>query len=197
MPEARGIDLTPFAAAPKPARTAPQRLVQMRTLSRDFSALTRNDKERRWELRLLPQPVFRYESTDPVILDGAVFAFVTSAGTDPEAILIVEARQTAASGEPAWHYAVGRFTDLYLEVRVQGQGGLHGPVHRAQRASARSQAPLPCVPRPVNSAGRGSGPMTPIVGNAGKSAILWSADLIRTLSGPLFKNVGLIRRRVT
>ncbi len=121
VPEAPGIDLTPIAAAPKPARTASQRLVQMRALSRDFSASTKDGKERRWELRLLPQPLYRYESTDPVILDGTVFAFVTSAGTDPEAMLVVEARATAAGGEPAWQYAVGRFTDLNLVVRYKGK----------------------------------------------------------------------------
>ncbi len=30
--------------------------------------------------RLLPQPLYRYQSTDPEVLDGAVFSFVTSAG---------------------------------------------------------------------------------------------------------------------
>ena len=73
-----------------------------------------------WELRLLPQPLYRYESTDPDVLDGAVFAFVTSAGTDPEVILMVEARKPSGGGEPVWHYAVGRFTDLNLWVRHKG-----------------------------------------------------------------------------
>jgi hypothetical protein len=120
VPEAPGIELMPIAAAPEPAGSAPLRLVQMRALSRDFSASTKDDKERGWELRLLPQPLYRYESTDPDVLDGAVFAFVTSAGTDPEAILVVEARKPAAGGAPAWHYAVGRFTDLNLWVRYKG-----------------------------------------------------------------------------
>jgi hypothetical protein len=141
VPEAPGIALTPLAAAPKPARTAPLRLVQMRALSRDFSATTRDDKERRWELRLLPQPLYRYESSDPGVLDGAVFAFVTSAGTDPEAILIVEARPTAAGGEPAWHYAVGRFTDLNLVVRHEGKEVFSAPFieHDAPRQDPKNR----------------------------------------------------------
>ncbi len=85
-------------------------------LAHEFSARTRDHTGRQWELRLLPQPLYRYESTDPGVPDGAVFAFVTSAGTDPEVILVVEARKPAGGGEPAWHYAAARFTDLDLWV---------------------------------------------------------------------------------
>jgi hypothetical protein len=70
-----------------------------------------------WELRLLPQPLYRYESADPDILDGAVFAFVTSAGTDPEALLVLEARKPSGKDLPVWHYAVSRFTDTELRVK--------------------------------------------------------------------------------
>jgi hypothetical protein len=121
IPEAPGIELTPIPDAPAPASSAPRRLVQMRALAHDFSASTKDLKERRWELRLLPQPLSRYQSTDPDVLDGAVFAFVTSAGTDPEAMLVVEARKPAAGGIPIWQYAVGRFTDLNLWVRHKGK----------------------------------------------------------------------------
>ena len=69
---------------------------------------------------LLPQPLYRYESTDPNILDGAVFAFVTSAGTDPEVFLVLEARKPAGNGEPAWEYALARCTDLNLRVSHKG-----------------------------------------------------------------------------
>ena len=61
-------------------------------IAREFSATTRDAQENRWELRLLSQPIYRYESTDPDVLDGALFAIVTSAGTDPEAILLIETR---------------------------------------------------------------------------------------------------------
>jgi len=121
IPEAPGIELSPIPGAPAPAGSAPRRLVQMRALAHEFSASTKDSKERRWELRLLPQPLSRYQSTDPGVLDGAVFAFVTSAGTDPEALLVVEARKPAAGGEPIWQYAVGRFTDLNLWVRHKGK----------------------------------------------------------------------------
>jgi hypothetical protein len=120
-PEAPGIELAPIPAAPAPASSPPKRLVQMRALAHEFSASTKDSKERRWELRLLPQPLYRDQSTDPDVVDGAVFAFVTSAGTDPEALLVIEARKPAAGATTVWHYAVCRFTDLNLWVRHKGK----------------------------------------------------------------------------
>ena len=112
-------DADPGCAAP--ARSASLRLTQMRTLARDFAARTQDSEDLHWELRLLPQPLYRYESTDPSVLDGADFAFVTSAGTDPEAILVLEARNPERGDAPVWHFAVARFTDLNLWVSHQGK----------------------------------------------------------------------------
>jgi hypothetical protein len=131
-PRAPGIELVPIPAAPAPGRTAPQRLSQMRMLAHDFSASTKDQKEQRWELRLLPQPLFRYASTDPHVFDGALFAFVTSAGTDPEALLVIEVRKPAGADHPAWHYAVARFTDLELRMRHQGSEIFSAPLYTSQ-----------------------------------------------------------------
>ena len=120
-PKGPGIALAPIEGAPSPRRSAAQRLAQMRTLARDFSAATHDAEDHRWELRLLSQPLYRYESTDPDVLDGALFAFVTSAGTDPEALLVIEARQPAGGGVPVWYRALARFTDLDLSVRYKGK----------------------------------------------------------------------------
>jgi hypothetical protein len=128
VPEAAGIDLTPIAGAPAPASSAPRRLVQMRALAHDFTATTLDRNERRWELRLLPQPLYRYQSTDPDVLDGALFGFVNSAGTDPEALLVIEARKPSAAGDPIWQYALGRFTDLDLAIRHKGKDVFHVPL---------------------------------------------------------------------
>lgn len=120
-PQGPGIQLAAVAGAQAPGRSAPQRLSQMRALTRDFAADTEDDKGRRWELRLLPQPLYRYESTDPDVVDGAVFAFVTSAGTDPEVLLVLEARKDAGETAPSWRYALGRFTDMKARVRHKGK----------------------------------------------------------------------------
>ncbi len=119
-PRAAGIELSPIEGAPAPAGSPAPRLAQMRAMAREFSAATRDAQDKRWELRLLSKPLYRYESTDPDVLDGALFAFVTSAGTDPEALLIIEARRPPGGGMPLWYRALARFTDLNLSVRYKG-----------------------------------------------------------------------------
>jgi hypothetical protein len=125
-PLAPGLELAAITGAPQPGRSAPQRLSQMRALTRDFSASTQDHTARHLELRLLPQPIYRYESTDPDVLDGAVFAFVTS--TDPEALLVIEARKPAPADGPVWNYAVCRFTDLSLSVQHKGKEVFTAPL---------------------------------------------------------------------
>lgn len=49
--------------------------------------------------------MYRYESRDPQILDGALFAYVE--GTDPEALLLIQ-RRKRDSGEAAWEFALAR-----------------------------------------------------------------------------------------
>ncbi len=96
--------------APQPAATAGGRLVQMREILRGFTAHMEADGP--WELRLLPQPLFRYgdESTAKSgLIDGALFTWVWTKGTDPEVVLLVECRQ--AEGRLAWHYAPVRFSN--------------------------------------------------------------------------------------
>ncbi|HWB07840.1 MAG TPA: hypothetical protein VG826_01255 [Pirellulales bacterium] len=103
-----GLPREPIDSAPTPAAKAPARLAQMRRLANTFSGYTEAAGDVRRELRLLPAPLYRYESTDPDVVDGALFAFVCSVGTDPEAFLLLEARQTAEG--PRWRYALARFS---------------------------------------------------------------------------------------
>jgi hypothetical protein len=113
------IKLEPLkgAAAPEPA--AARRLLQMKSLAREFTAHSIDYTKERWELRLLSQPLYRYEKPEGDVLDGAIFAFVTSAGTDPEVVLVLEARKT--EGGSAWFYRTIRFSDSNLYVKHQGK----------------------------------------------------------------------------
>ena len=114
-PEAPGVDLKPIPDAPEPAATAPLRLAQLRALAREFSGRSLSDRKEAWELRLLPRPLYRYEGTDPDVIDGAVFALVSTAGTDPEILLLLEARKLAAG--PAWVFGAARFSDMNLWLK--------------------------------------------------------------------------------
>ena len=129
-PGAPGLALAPIEGAPKPAASATKRLAQLRALAREFSASSRDAQGKRWELRLLPQPLYRYESTDPDVPDGALFAFVTSAGTDPEVLLVIEERRPEAGGEPAWQAGLARFSDLELTVKREGKEVFSAPLIR-------------------------------------------------------------------
>jgi hypothetical protein len=112
-----GLALKLLPGAPPPAESPRQRLIQMRELMRDFSARSIDHGKQPWELRLLSRPLSRYESPDSDVIDGALFAFVTSAGTDPEVIVVLEARKTANG--PRWQHAVCRFSDLDLFVEYK------------------------------------------------------------------------------
>lgn len=115
-----GVDLKPISEAQPPADTAPARLRQMRSLAREFTAHSlsyRTGQETKWELRMLTQPLFRYETKGGEVLDGAVFTFVSEAGTDPELIVLIEARKV---GERyLWHFAPARFSDHTLVLKYR------------------------------------------------------------------------------
>jgi len=104
-----GVEFRPVPGAPAPADTPAGRLRQMRAIALEFSATKTDRKALTRPLRLLTQPVYRYESTDP---DGALFAFVE--GTDPEVFLLIEAR--AGNTGPAWHYALARMNSVGFHV---------------------------------------------------------------------------------
>ncbi len=98
-----------------PAATAGARLVQMRRLAREFTGHSVNEGGQRWELRLLPAPLYRYPAAKTGVVDGALFTLVSTAGTDPEVLLVIEAREV--SGKTRWEYACCRFSDRDLHVR--------------------------------------------------------------------------------
>jgi len=114
-----GVTPVPLPGAPQPATSPARRRLQMRDLSRQFTAHSIDFQKERWELRLLPQPLFRYDEPPGDVLDGALFAFVTSAGTDPEVVLLIEARETGDGS--AWHYRAVRFSDSDLFVAYAGK----------------------------------------------------------------------------
>ena len=154
-PEAPGIDLTAIerrasAGEAGPAAFAPDARADARLLGHD-----RRQAGETMGAALLPQPLYRYDSTDPDVIDGAVFSLVTSAGTDPEALVVLEARKPPlnAKGGAAWHFGVARFTDLNIWIRHKGKVVYTGkylpygmnrqdPKHRYRVLHDRSIAPV-------------------------------------------------------
>ena len=113
-PMKAGVVMTPVEGAPKPADNDRARLLQMRNLAREFQGSMKDDEDVT-ELRLLTQPIYRYSAEKRGVLDGAIFAMVWK-GTDPEVLLMLEARP-AADGGQAWHYGLARFNFRELWVK--------------------------------------------------------------------------------
>ena len=120
---APGIEWTPKSSAiiwdaldadQPPAADEGPRLRQMKALAKRFTAWQIFEPTaQREELRLLAQPLLRYSDAREKIRDGTVFALAL--GTNPEALLFIEARDDD-QGRPAWHYGWAR-------------RGTSGPVH--------------------------------------------------------------------
>ena len=123
-PTKAGVEPQPVPDASPPAKTPAQRLAQMRSAARAFTVLQAVDADetKEVELRLLPQPIYRYQEdnryeagADASERDGAIFAYLRD--WDPEILLLVESRESKDG--PRWHYAPLRF--CYLSARVKYQ----------------------------------------------------------------------------
>ena len=88
-------------------RAAPR---QIRELAGEFTAHTVDDLGCALATATLTRPLYRYESTGSDLIEGAVFAFVSDAGTDPEIILVLEAVKDG--GKAFWQYRTVRSVDL-------------------------------------------------------------------------------------
>jgi hypothetical protein len=112
-PAKPGVKFQSVPGSQDPAATPVARLRQMRELAGEFTVEREHPEQGKGQMRLLPQPIYRYASLKANVADGAMFVYVE--GTDPEAYLLIEAR----GGEsPQWEFAFARmnivkFTGAY------------------------------------------------------------------------------------
>jgi hypothetical protein len=98
-------------------------LRQMKDLAQRFrSKMVDPENGSHEPLRLLPSALYRYDiaagqEQQPDVLDGAMFAFVM--GTDPESLLMIEARRTAEGDQ--WQYSAAKRTDGLVEMFLDDQ----------------------------------------------------------------------------
>lgn len=98
-----------------PAESKALRTAQIRRLAEEFEVLD----EFGWrlkehvQLRLLRQPVYRYEDASHDVIDGAVMVYALS--NTPEAVLLIEAFDT--DDGPRWRYSFSPMTIYALEAR--------------------------------------------------------------------------------
>jgi hypothetical protein len=118
-PQRTQLELKAFPSASAPAERASIRLRQMKDLARRLSAHEYWGPENsRYELRLLIQPVYRYDDADAKLLDGAVFVFAH--GTNPEILLFIEARGDVAASA-TWQYGLARLGSAELHADLDGK----------------------------------------------------------------------------
>jgi hypothetical protein len=110
--------------APRRADKAVKRLAQMRQIAERFTVVDKfgqdEDDLQHYVLRLMPQPVYRYKEADEKV-DGGMFVFAQ--GTNPEAVLLVEAFEDGK--QTNWRFGFAPTTMYEVTAHV---GGEEGPV---------------------------------------------------------------------
>jgi len=115
LPEQAGLEFQPVPDADEPATSPTARRRQMREIAEQFQADKTDRQGDQRALRLLTQPLYRYEPARDDVLDGALFAFVE--GTDPEVLLLIEARQAGERFQ--WQYALARLNSVRLQAKYK------------------------------------------------------------------------------
>jgi hypothetical protein len=106
-----GIAWQALVGSPAPASSRAGRLSQMRAAARRLSASI--TAEEAGDLRLMPQPLYRYPEKTSGAVDGALFAFALA--TDPELIVVIEQQENTA--QSAMRVAFARFGNLAMSVK--------------------------------------------------------------------------------
>jgi hypothetical protein len=114
-PQSVGDAQQRLADAPAPAESARLRLVQMRRLCEQFTVRNEPVNDQPTELRLMPQPIYRFEDDASGVFDGALFAFVET--TDPETLLLLEAVKASGAEAMYWRHTLARMTSRRLVAR--------------------------------------------------------------------------------
>ena len=119
-PKEKGVEFKKLNSHGTPGKTVAARGIQMSRIARDFRAefAPHTAPDQFTQLRLLSRPLYRYQSSNPDIVDGAVYGFVNA--TDPELLLVLEARRDG--DDLFWHYAPARSRHdqirLYLDQKL-------------------------------------------------------------------------------
>jgi hypothetical protein len=115
-----GIEWHELQGAPEPAASSALRLTQMRRQAERFQATTilRRQNDKQIPLRLLPRPAYPLPGT--TVNEVTLFIFVQ--GTDPECVLLLEAKS-----EKTWRYALARQNSASLQADLDGKRVLDMP----------------------------------------------------------------------
>lgn len=107
-PRAAGLEFKKLEDAPTPDASPVRRQTQMRNFVRErFSGeVFKSENSQLEKLRVISQHLYRYDPLPTDLIDGAVFSLAF--GTDPEILVLLEARKTGTGAE--WQYALAPCT---------------------------------------------------------------------------------------
>jgi hypothetical protein len=109
-----GVVFAAVADAPKPGKDPSAWDRQLREIARGFSIKSFHQPDKfRETFRLLPRPIYEYESKEQGILRGKIFGMAS--GTNPDALLIVELHQNK-DDPPQWRYAGVQMTSVGVSL---------------------------------------------------------------------------------
>jgi hypothetical protein len=109
-----GVNFRQIDKAEPPADSSNRRQTQMRQLAKRFRGDMRSREGEDVELRLLTQPIYKYEAAKEGVLEGGLFAFVE--GTDPEILLLIEARNDDKGTR--WYAAGARMQNVMVRLKL-------------------------------------------------------------------------------
>jgi hypothetical protein len=116
-PRKAGAEFHEIPDAPAPAASEAARLRQMRDQAKRFAAREYwiNGNGQHYALRLLPQPIDRYSDPAAGVVDGGLFVYAN--GTNPEVLLLIEARRRG-EGPPQWSYAAAPLSRAEVSLKL-------------------------------------------------------------------------------
>ncbi len=139
-----GIEWHDLEGTPEPAASYASRLTQMRRQADRFqmTMIIRRPTESHYSLRLLTQPVYRSPESSP----NEVALFVFAQGTDPECVLLLEAKT-----DKTWRYAFARQNEASLVADLDGKQVLDMIPHH-QLPPAAKAAYITVIPAEAKAA---------------------------------------------
>lgn len=116
-----GLKRQPIPNCKEPANTLGIFKIRMRQVSRRFSGHCIDQKQQRWELRMLPSPMIVYplEKTADQHGFGAVFGMMGDVGSDLESGIVLEA--VTVDNSTTWRFAPIRMTDMETHLEYERQ----------------------------------------------------------------------------
>lgn len=111
-----GVVRIPVPGDVTPAEQPALRLTQARQIRQRFTAREKEGTNGRIELRPLSTPLYRYADEQTGVIDGAVFAFAN--GTNPEVLLLLEARRDPAAKQATWTYGFAQMTGAEVSASL-------------------------------------------------------------------------------